>query len=248
MSYISLMDHKYIPLLALYSFYEDFTKGFPVKCSPGCSTCCTVNVAATTLETAVVRKALSNPVPEETGLRIARVASAPRYIPTTTLNRNTWEIIRGKNITPDEGEPGEGFCPLLDDQGFCSVYESRPFACRALSSTTLCKDEGMADMEPFLVTVNLAMYQIIEHLDSNGGITENFSGLLHSAITGKEPLSDKNRKNTDQLSQTRNCPLPGFMIPPDDKLRFRSFLRRLSAWPVGEDTLAKWLPEEMPIY
>lgn len=248
MSYSSLMNDKYIPLFALYSFYDDFKKDFSAKCGPGCSTCCTVNVAATTLEIDVVSKALSLPVPEGTGRRIARAASEPRYIPTTTLNRNTWQIIRGEDITADLGEPGEGFCPLLDDQGLCSVYGNRPFACRAMSSTTLCSEEGMADMEPFLVTVNLAMYQIIEHLDSQGGITGNFSGLLHAAITGKESLSARNRENTDQLPQTRNCPLPGFMIPPDEKLRFRSFLRRLSAWPAGEGTLAHWLPEEMPVY
>ncbi len=248
MGYLVFMDDKYIPLMAIYSFYEDFTKGFSVACGPGCSTCCTINAAATTLEMDLVRKALGDAVPEETGIRIARAASEPRYIPTTTLNRNTWQIIRGEEITPDLGEPGEGTCPLLDDQGMCSVYDSRPFVCRAMSSVTPCIEEGTADMDPFLITVNLAMYQIIEHIDSHGGITGNVSGLLHAAITGSLPDTGKNRENTDQTPQTRNCPLPGFMIPPDDKLRFRAFLRRLTAWPAGEGTLAQWLPEEMPVY
>ena len=248
MRYVSPMTDKHTPISALYSFYDEFTKGFSVACRKGCSTCCTVNVAATTLETGLVSVAIGDSVPENVLKRLDKAASAPRYIPTTTLNRNTWQIIRGEEITPDTGKHRDGNCPLLDDEGLCTVYESRPFACRAMSSATPCSEGGEADMDQFLITINLAMYQIIEHLDSQGGITGNLSGLLLADITGRESLSGENRENTDALPQTRNCPLPGFMIPPDDRLRFRSFLRRLKTWPAGDGTLADWLPEEMPLY
>ena len=242
------MIHDYTPLSALYSFYDEFIKGFALACSRGCSICCTVNVAATTIETDYVRDSLGDFLSPVMLEHLVECAQLPRYIPATTLNRNTWQIIRGEEVTVDSGQHSDGTCPLLDAQGLCTVYENRPFACRAMSSTTPCMTGGSADMEPFLVTVNLAMYQIIEHLDSIGGITGNFSGLLCSAIAPGSISSDDNKENSSTMPEIRNCPLPGFIVPPEDKLRFKSFLRRLQAFPCGSGTLGEWLPEEISVY
>ncbi len=247
-------DDKYTPLVALYSFYDEFIRDFSFACQKGCSTCCTVNVAVTTLEADMVARTVGDGPSGELLESLAAAATSPRYIPTTTLNRNTWQIMRGEEITEDRGEHGDGLCPLLDSSGLCSVYESRPFACRAMSSATPCGEQGAADMDPFLITINLSMYQIIEHLDSHGGFTGNLAGLLHASLKKSDDASEDSqvdegsRENVNTMMEVRNCPLPGFIVPPDDRLRFKSFLRRLLAWPAGEDTLAQYLPEEMPVY
>ncbi len=233
-------DDKYTPLVALYSFYDEFIRDFSFACQKGCSTCCTVNVAVTTLEADMVARAVGHGLDEGLMRGLAAAATSARYIPTTTLNRNTWQIIRGEEITEDRGEHGEGKCLLLDSNGLCSVYDSRPFACRAMSSATPCREQGGADMDPFLITINLSMYQIIEHLDSHGGFTGNLAGLLYASLNKRE--------NANTMVEVRNCSLPGFIVPPDDKLRFRSFLRRLRAWPAGDGTLSRYLPEEIPVY
>ncbi len=247
-------DDKYTPLVALYSFYDEFIRDFSFACQKGCSTCCTVNVAVTTLEADMVARAVGHGLDEDMEKDLVAAATSARYIPTTTLNRNTWQIIRGEEITEDKGEHGEGKCPLLDSNGLCLVYDSRPFACRAMSSVTPCLEHGAADMDPFLITINLSMYQIIEHLDSHGGFTGNLSGLLHASVckpdsaTESGEVEESNRENVNTMVEVRNCPLPGFIVPPGDKLRFKSFLRRLLAWPAGDGTLSRYLPEEIPVY
>ncbi len=243
------MHTNYTPLRALYAFYDDFIKGIPFACRSGCNVCCTVNVAVTSLEAALVADSLTQhgtaspaDIPSDI---IKQAASSPGYTPTTTINRNTWELIRGQDATEDSGEHSDGICPLLDSEGLCTVYEARPFACRAMSSTTPCDKGGSAAMEPFLVTVNLAMYQIIEHLDSQGGTTGNLSVMLQTMLDA----APGDTENTMPPSSLRNCTLPGFVVPPEEKLRFKSFLRRLQAWETEDGTpLSRWLPEELPVY
>ncbi len=232
------MNDKLVPLEAVYAFHQEFVRGFPAACEKGCSACCTVNVALTTLEADYLMEGLGSPPGTRAAERLRAAAEQGAYSPTTTLNRNVWQILRGEEVARDAGEHLDGTCPLLTDEGACTVYERRPFACRAMSSRSRCGDNGAADMEPFLVTVNLALYQIVEHLDSQGGFTGNLSSMLAMRFEapGLHPPGVK------------NCPLPGFMVPPEDKPRFRSFLRRLAAYPAGDSVLGAWLPDEMPVY
>ncbi len=235
------MKKDYTPLKSLYAFYNDFTKGFPFACESGCSACCTVNVGATSLEASLAADALEDMKSQRLSEMLATAAANPGYTPTTTINRNTWELLKGQEVTEDRGIHKDGTCPLLGQDGLCTIYHARPFACRAMSSTVKCSEGGSAVMEPFLITVNLAMYQIIEHLDSQGGITENLSTQLHSLLFNAD-----DSKGTTRL---RNCPVPGFVVPPDEKLRFRSFLRRLMAWETEDGRpLSSWLPENLQIY
>ena len=239
--------NNYISLTALYRFYDEFINGIATACHQGCSACCTVNVATTGLEANYVKEAMEfNTDKIITALR--QSASSPRYIPSTTLNRNTWQIIRGEEVTKDSGIHEDETCPLLDDTGLCMVYENRPFACRAMSSSTPCHEGGAAEMDPFLITINLALYQIIEHLDSMGGITGNLSDLLCAQLAiggnaGSEYMEDACSSRT-----VRNCALPGFIIPHEDKVRFRSFLRRLQAYPAGNGIVGDLLPDDIAVY
>lgn len=241
------MDN-HTPLVAIYRFYDEFISGIATACRRGCSACCTVNVAVTGLEANYVKKALDKTHTDEIIATPTQSASSPRYTPSTTLNRNTWQIIRGEEVTEDSGTHEDGTCPLLDDAGLCMVYENRPFACRAMSSSTPCHKGGTAEMDPFLITINLALYQVIEHLDSMGGITGNISDLLYLQPTSNSDSGPECLEDACGSRTIRNCALPGFIIPPEDKIRFRSFLRRLRAYPAENGKLGHWLPEDIAVY
>jgi len=45
----------------------------------------------------------------------------------------------------------------------------------------VCQYGGEAEMEPFLITVNLAIYQIIEHLDKEG-VSGNLLDVLSELV------------------------------------------------------------------
>lgn len=79
-------------------------------------------------------------------------------------------------------------------------------------------------MESFLVTVNLSIFQIIEHLDKGG-----FYGNILDLIAQSSKIEDM------RGVLLKNIPLPGFMIPPDEKDRFSRFLGRLSMFKIREN-------------
>ena len=149
------------------------------------------------------------------------------------------------NTPPDETSPlSTAPCPLLDEKGLCRVYEGRPFACRAMCSEEICQPGGQAAMPPFLVTVNLAIYQILEHLDKTGWYG-NLLDLVKlwdkGKISSHEVISLKGRVKT-------NRELECFIVPPEDKVRFRSFYRRLCDYKLADGrVLGYYLPKDVPI-
>jgi len=156
------------------------------------------------------------------------------YRPSLSTNQIADFCLRQEEIPPDRVEHGEGVCPFLDQEGLCSVYENRPFACRAMSSREVCQYGGEADMEPFLVTVNLAVYQIIEHLDKEG-VSGNLLDVLSELVNNQSVSPGPG----DRLISNRA--LPGFLITPDEQGRFRAFMRRLADFQVGDTTLKAFL-------
>jgi len=86
----------------------------PVACAVGCSHCCNGWVSATAPEILYVAR----------GLRAKGAASAERV-------RIAHEATRAfsKEERPDHPHP----CPILQDDA-CSLYETRPFACRLAAS------------------------------------------------------------------------------------------------------------------
>lgn len=218
-------------LKALYAFYDEFAQDFPAACRPGCSTCCSVNVTATTLETSWM---LKNCAPDMK--KIEDAAERAHYQPAVTANRMAFFCLNRREPPDETSVHAPGRCPLLDDLGYCTIYEYRPFSCRAMFSLSACKEAGEAEMPPFLFTLNLALYQIIEHLDRQG-----FSGNMLDLLLFSWD------KHADFPYVKTNSPLPGFMVPPDEQLRFRSLLRRISNIPLNDGSLfSELLPENLP--
>ena len=230
-------------LKAIYDFYDKFLKGTPLACKKGCATCCTTNVSVTSLEVEYILD--SGLLTQRLGEKVREAALQDHFVPSTTINTSA-AMCLSENQMPEETSPITfDPCPLLTHDGLCSIYQARPFSCRAMNSETLCTEGGEAFMAPFLVTVNLAMYQILEHIDSKG-----WYGNLLDMVT----LVSENREGLQQVADTMegriktNRPLPCFIIPPDETMRFKSFMRRLSKVEIeGGKTVGDLLPENWQI-
>ena len=224
-------QEKFELLKAIYEFYADFIKGMAVACRKGCSLCCTVNVTATSLETGYLLEKAGDFLLRPQ-VRTALFQDAEEYYrPSLTTNEIAWHCLKEEAFS-DEGIHGLGSCPFLTSSGVCSLYALRPFACRAMCSRTICKEDSGAEMPPFMITVNLALYQIIEFLDA-GGMSGNMIDLLAWQLEGR---------NEGVL--LRNKSLPGFLVSPEERGRFNAFMRRLRGWQVAEGrTIADFLPD-----
>ena len=228
---IGFKGNRFLLTVANYLFLLILKEKFEL---PWNTICCTVNIVATSLEAGhLLRSSFFDDLDLKKLLSSATTGSV--YRPSLSTNQIADLCLRQEEIPSDIGEHGEGVCPFLDQEGLCSVYEYRPFACRAMSSREVCQYGGEADMEPFLVTVNLAVYQIIEHLDKEG-VSGNLLDVL-SELVNNQSVSPGPE---DRLISNRA--LPGFLVTPDEQGRFRAFMRRLADFQVGDTTLGALLP------
>ncbi len=198
---------------AIYRFFDDFIASFPVACRPGCASCCTTNLFVTTAEARLLMKGLT---PEQLASVRRIVEDRPLYRPTTTTNQIARACL-DHTVVEDEGEHQKGRCPFLSEDQRCTVYGSRPLACRAMHSVSLCPDGAMAaQVEPFLMEVQLVLYQVLEQLalETDGRLGNLFDLLAGSADEDQGPL----------LSPQ---PFPGVVVMPANRGRIASFLRRL---------------------
>lgn len=213
-------------LKALYDFYDDLAKRFSAACHPGCTTCCSVNVSITSLE-AVYLKEHASLSKQQLQKRIADTRSRPYFIPSLTTNVLACHCLQQQNPPEEKGIHAPGPCPLLSSTGLCHVYTNRPFACRAMLSTKRCQVGGEAVMAPFIFTINLAIYQLIEHLDFPGT-----SGNMLDMLVGSG-------KNT-----VANTALPGFLVPAEERTAFHHFFKKIKNYPVGSTCLADYFPPQ----
>ncbi|MEJ2200072.1 MAG: YkgJ family cysteine cluster protein, partial [Desulfuromonadaceae bacterium] len=96
-------------------------QGGRIFCGKGCQNCCTLTVNASLSEALRVTEALpeSQPQLEDYILQLRQV------LPEAADLKHYLKLQRSRL----------GACPFLDDAGSCTVYQVRPFACRALLST-----------------------------------------------------------------------------------------------------------------
>ncbi len=222
-----MIDDRISALAALYDGYARVMADRRFACRAGCATCCSVNVVLTTLEAEYLRRSAAwrDPALAE---KVHRAAARPHYTPSCTTNEVAACCLAGREPPPDPSSHGPGTCPLLDDDGLCRIYSHRPFACRSMSSTMVCREGGEAAMDPFLFTLNLALCQVIEHLDRSGR-TGNLLDMLA-------------RPGEHEQFLVANRPLPGFLVPPEEQQRFRTAMDTILAWPVGSGRLGDFLP------
>jgi Fe-S-cluster containining protein len=125
---------------------------YSVACRAGCWFCCTVPVAVTAFEAAMVRSVVVT-LPEEEQQAI-------------------WERLQehvaaqNQALAESNGQPISFHrrCPLLTAEGICSVYDGRPLACRSVLSLdadrcrrALLEDDAGDPNIPYSLTNNAAI-------------------------------------------------------------------------------------------
>lgn len=219
---------RYLALEGIYLCYDEYVRDFPSACEPGCATCCTTNVLATSLEVEYLLKGAGRAGLELPWDGITAAVKRGVYRPALTTNEVADLCLRQQEVPQDPGEHAPGACPMLTADKTCMVYEYRPFSCRAMTSASRCSADGEAEMDQFLVSVNLAVYQIIEHLDLDGAYGNLLDLLLMSRGEGVEGLLTNRR-------------LPGFLVRPWETRHFERFLLKLYRFEVKGEKLGDLL-------
>ena len=214
-------------LSAIYDFYGQFVANLPLACGPGCATCCSVNVTVTELEIEFLRQ---HPLSGDRRVleQVENVRNRPHFIPEFTTNQLAEFCLTRREPPAETGTHAPGACPLLNSEGLCMVYTHRPFSCRAMLSRTRCRTKLAAEIAPFIYTVNLTIYQLIEHLDRQGR-----SGNMLDMLCG------------DREQTTGNRTIPGFPVAPDEQVKHQRFLDKLAAFPAGNVQLAEYFPKDL---
>jgi hypothetical protein len=219
------LEKKLATLKEAFRIYEEFIERYSFVCEKGCSSCCTCNVTATTLEAYFVYQ---NLVGENKISDIEKAIKAPqkRFQPAITFNRIASLCMRDQDVPDEQCDPSWGHCPFLVENQ-CVFYPYRPFGCRCMCSSKVCSDGGCAVMPPLLITVNDVFMQFIEHVDVDG-YSGNFSDVLIF-------LSDeKNRHNYEKGERlivhpklVSNIPIPVLMVPPEHIQRVQPLVAAL---------------------
>lgn len=108
------------------TFFDDVRKEVDLEaqlaaqaCAAGCAWCCHQIVAVTLAELEMVMEAVAAKPPEARAAIAARARDAAAK--GVGLDQRQWWATRIR-------------CPLLEDDGLCSVHAARPLACRAHNS------------------------------------------------------------------------------------------------------------------
>jgi Fe-S-cluster containining protein len=212
----------------IYLLYDQIMDSATWSCGPTCARCCTCNVTLTSLEARFMTVTLPAALRGTLHTAVTQSFPAKRYIPQMTTNQFARLCMEGKDIPDEENDPSWGKCPLLEND-LCTVYDVRPFGCRALISQTDCRDTGFAQMPPWMLTVNNLFLQAIEHLDQNG-YSGNLSDMLQMTLSGND-LTHQDMQNHDPKSDAlfvKNEPIKCLMIPPEHRERMDHIVKNLS--------------------
>ncbi len=226
------LDLKRALLTSLYRVYDETLQHYAKACRVGCHTCCTRNVLCTTLEADLMIHHLD--LTNRLDLVERFVGKPPQRIarPSITLNELAGYCLRKEEPPEQEVDHAHEPCPLLEN-GKCSVYDVRPFACRCLWSEDICAKHGEAVMDPVLVSLNGVFEQTIEHIDT-GGLYGNLLDLVSALVLRQtkdgyragRPLPEQSH-----LLETRAN--PGFLVPPLHRPTVIKVLNRLWEQRIG---------------
>ena len=215
-------------LKKIYDIYEEFIKDFDLACQKGCSACCTRNVTLTSLEAYAIIDDINENKKKDLFETLNIEEKRKRFHPKITINKMADLCSREQDLPQEEAaSPLWGRCPLLTDKT-CPVYENRPFECRSFCSRANCEEQGVADIDPLIVSANNVIRQFIEHIDSFG-VTGNLTDmLLYLGETGNKEIM---RGNDDELAENliNNGPATVLMIPPEHREKLQDLIQSLQS-------------------
>ncbi len=212
-------------LTKIYQLYDDFIKDYELACKIKCSACCTLNVQLTGLEAYRVWEQINSEKRPNVQEKLVAISKEERFQPQVSTNQMADLCAAGKELPDDGVEPIWSSCPLLEDK-VCTVYENRPFECRSFCSKVNCEEEGMADMDRLVMTVNNVFKQYIEHIDSFGVSGNLTDMLLYLNETKNQEIylaSEQEAKNP----MIANHPAKILLIPEEHEEKMESIVEAL---------------------
>lgn len=222
---MNLVEKKHTLLNYLTRTFDAHIDGIAaVACKPGCASCCTRHVTVTTLEAHRIYKRIK----QVGGVDMDRLKAIDPALfrPTYTTNDFAAACLERRDLPEENPGPAVSPCPLLESDR-CSLYDTRPFACGAFLSLKQCRLTGQAEIPSGLASIIGACQQIIEHIDVRGyygNLSDMLTILDEDDDDGPGYIRAKGMGFSD-MPATR--PLPGFLIPPEDREEVNAFLSRL---------------------
>ena len=162
--------------------------------------------------------------------RQKKTAGGRRYRPQLTLNALVEQYHRNDIPPEEENNPAWGKCPMLEGRT-CSIYAVRPFGCRVLVSTSRCDQNGFAQMDEWILTVNQVFMQYIEHIDRDG-----WSGNMVDVLNALAPFAHPSAYPPQDLDAAGhglipNAPLKVLAVAPPYQSRIQSLLKQIFVEP-----------------
>jgi len=218
------LGKKLVVLERIYEIYDNFAKGLDIACEKYCANCCTRNVTMTTLEGYKIASFLE--LKDKTDLypKIQKAFYKKRFLPKTTINMLADLCMQGKDIPDEESDARWGECPLLLNKE-CLIYQVRPFGCRCFVSAKNCMENGYADVDPFVLTVNSVFLQYIEHVDKDGYFGNLTDVLLLMQTEENRKLIEKGILECEDTWMIPNRQVKSFLVTPEHKARIEPILK-----------------------
>jgi Fe-S-cluster containining protein len=217
----------------LYGVYDRFCGRLDgLACRKFCDTCCSCNVTLTTLEGLYLLQELEPIRRKDCLAMLAGDQGRNRFRPRYTTNHIA-ALCREGHAPPEDAVDHDGSrCPFLAEAA-CSLYPLRPFGCRCMLSRHPCGEQGYADLDDWLLTVNTVFLQTIEHIDCPGGFG-NLQDVLWALGSEKRRAAYREgRPPLDALGLIPNHPAPMLMVPPVHRERIQPLLEEMQQGMTG---------------
>lgn len=216
---------KLAALDKIYTLYDRFAASLDLACKKYCSHCCTTRVTLTTMEGYKIVGALASSATAGWEEKIRQAAAQKHFKPKMTTNRLANLCADG--IEPPQEEFSESIaCPFLTEKQ-CPIYAVRPFGCRCLVSRHDCGKAGYAEMDDFVLSVNIIFLQAIEHLDAAGCSGNLLDVLTVMASPENRRAAEDQRFECVPAGLIANQPLKVLMIPPEHRSKMEPILNSL---------------------
>ena len=220
------LNTKLTILDRLDEIHDQFIGQFDLACEKYCAHCCTANVTMTTLEGMRIYNALEKSGRLHLLKTIIQDTHPNRFMPQVSINRMADICAKGEDPPEETLDPDAGPCPLLEDAA-CPLYAVRPYGCRCMVSYTNCGQSGMADMDPFILTVNDVFLQHLEHVDAQGYTGNTAEVMRFLASEENRAAYAEGRLGPPPDGLVANQPLFVLMIPPEHRERIQPILKQI---------------------
>jgi len=199
-------------LRQIYDLHNKWIKTTSFFCKKGCDKCCTINIAATSLEAELIMKKIGIKLKK----KLENYLKYERFMPETTINAIANLSITDLDI-PEEYIPDTNIkCPFLDNKE-CMIYDIRPLACRVQLSFTDCSIVEISEIDERTMSINNIFQQYTELIDYDG-LSGNIIDLI---VHGSNPLF------TSKFVENQTP--KGIMIPPEFQDELKDLVMELNS-------------------